>query len=138
MGRGLRIVAIALVAVVAAVVAAAVSVGAWILFFFGTCSVFDDTGGAYPVNDSPQGQVCGQSDLASEFEQLAYWSIPAVAAMAVVLVVVAWWRGGPWFRVCASSLLLVGPVMSLLLLSLPSDACTSEVRAQPHSQCSPD
>ena len=130
--RVLKVVALVAVAVTVALGAAAFAA---LYFVVDVCGTFDDTGGPFPANDSPQGQVCGASRHESWLALLAGWSIPVAAALAIVLAVLAWRRGGTKAR-CAGALgLVVLPMLPLPFLGVPSDTCTPEVRRQPHSEC---
>ena len=121
--------------VVAVAVALASAAYAALYFMFDVCGTFDDTGGPFPANDSPQGQLCWASDRTSWLVSAGAWAIPVAAALAVALAVLAWRRGGFRARWFGAVGLVVLPLLPLPLLAAPSDTCIPEVRRQPHSEC---
>lgn len=103
----------------------------------GQCEGAFDTGPLPPAPASSQGRLC-----AGDFEP---WWAPGVwhgafilgAIACVVAVVAAWRRWGPAVGVPALLLLGVVPWLVAVLLTLPSDDCTSDQRAtHPHWACS--
>lgn len=130
-----RRVAGTLVLVGSALAASASSIVGMLAFSFGVCHVFDDTGGPFPANDSPQGQVCGGSAYASPWEELAIWSIPATGLLSVLLMLAAWRWGRGLMRSAAVTGLFALPVLAVVPLALPSDACSAEDAERPIRDC---
>lgn len=123
MRRAVRVVS----GVAAALVAATLSSFVGLLIFgFGVCSAFDDSGGPFPAGDSPQGRVCGGSSHASLLEELAVWSIPAAGVLAVVLVVAAWRWGSVTLQLAGLVGLIAMPLLAVAPLAAPSDTCSAD------------
>lgn len=130
----MRIVKGVLGVLAAVAVSAVVTAYAGLNFLIGSCHAFDDTGGPFPANDSPQGRVCGYSDHASWLDAMAPWSIPAAGLLAVLVAVVAWRRSiaGRWLAALA---LLLLPFVPLMALTAPADTCSADVARQAASEC---
>ena len=90
-----------------------------------TCGV-SDVADRFPADASPQWRVCA-SDAGSWWEVAGLWALAASAVLAVAGVVVLWRRRGGW-RWVSPLPVLVLPVLTLVLLGLPSDACTDQTR----------
>ncbi len=130
-----RVLQVVLGVAAAIVVAVVSSFLAMLVFGVGVCGAFDDTGGPFPAGDSPQGRVCGQSAHASAIEELAIWSIPAVAVLAVVLVVAAWRWGSQGLRYLGVVGLFLMPFVPLVPLAAPSDTCSAADMRTPGREC---
>ena len=122
---------------VACGVALASAVVAKVTFLLVGCNAFDDTGGgSSPAYDSPQGRICAPARYDIWLPHtLVDGVILAAGLLGVVLVILAWRRGGWGTRILGLVGLVVLPLLAVVPLSLPSDTCTAEVRRSPNSNC---
>ena len=107
---------------------------AWGWFLVNVCGVSDQAT-RFPADASAQGWVCGAAtqDL---WEVPAIWGLGASAILAVAWLVGVWSKGGSW-RWVAPLPLVITPVVTVGLLSLPPNNCSADAR-QTHTdyQCS--
>ena len=105
------------------------------LFWVDTCGTFDDTGGPFPADYSPQGRICFRDGGAPWLDAVAIVVLVVSLVLGIMVVVLAS-RRGVRTTVAVVIVALALPVAADWALAVPSDECSAaEQRADRRDHC---
>lgn len=108
---------------------------AFLWFAFEACGTFDDTGGPFPADWSPQGRICARPGGAAWLDAVPFVVFGLTLLIGVAVVTRASRRSARAGTVAALAG-LVAPFLAGWVLALPSDECSpAQQRADRHDHC---